>query len=273
MEPKTPKAVLREQTITRKGCTKFANLKEVIPYGLYLTSSRAASPANHSPKLDEEKEREMTASSGPRCLGLFASLDPDGSSVRMLRDCLLSSRAWYSNKCALTWKEKGTPFKRLLYQLSPSTRRTDGIGSGLLPTSTNRDYKGKREGARRGFGGDINDAIAMLPTPTTQEVEHPQAILSKTGRRKAPNGNTHSTGLADQIRMLPTPDTSDRRSQKSKQWGVSNHIVGTKTGLKLQPAFALWMMGYPTDWLDLEDGEMPLSKAQATRLSRKSPQK
>ena len=34
--------------------------------------------------------------------------------------------------------------------------------------------------------------------------------------------------------------------------------------------FALWMMGYPTDWLDLEDGEMPLSKAQEMRLSRKS---
>jgi len=41
----------------------------------------------------------------------------------------------------------------------------------------------------------------------------------------------------------------------------------------LQPAFALWMMGYPTDWLDLKDGEMPLSKAQATRLSLKSQKK
>jgi hypothetical protein len=30
------------------------------------------------------------------------------------------------------------------------------------------------------------------------------------------------------------------------------------------------MMGYPEDWLDLEDGEMPLSKARAMRSSPES---
>ncbi len=72
--------------------------------------------------------------------------------------------------------------------------------------------------------------------------------------------------------MLPTPtlggfdDTNDRALKK----GQLHAVVGQKTGLKLQPSFALWMMGYPTDHLDLKAGEMPLSKAQAMRLSRKS---
>jgi hypothetical protein len=49
---------------------------------------------------------------------------------------------------------------------------------------------------------------------------------------------------------LPTPDTSDRRSKNSKQQGTSN-IVGARTGLKLQPNFVEWMMGFPQNWTDL----------------------
>jgi hypothetical protein len=59
----------------------------------------------------------------------------------------------------------------------------------------------------------------------------------------------------------------------SKGMDLPTTLCGAKTGLRLQPAFALWMMGYPTDWLDLADGEMPRSKAQGTRLSHKSPSK
>ena len=72
--------------------------------------------------------------------------------------------------------------------------------------------------------------------------------------------------------------------------------TGSRTGLRLQPGFALWMMGYPTDWCDLtkeqmprnahfrgnpdraqlrapRDGEMPRSKGRATPSSPKSPSK
>ena len=48
------------------------------------------------------------------------------------------------------------------------------------------------------------------PTPTTQEIEHPNAELTATGRRKAKNGNSHSLGLADSVRMWPTPTAVTR---------------------------------------------------------------
>jgi hypothetical protein len=87
--------------------------------------------------------------------------------------------------------------------------------------------------------------------------------------------------------MLPTPDASDRRSMNSKQQGLSNKIamlptpatrdykgarkpetlaltgrnpetnsledalIGKNRGLKLQPAFVEWMMGYPDKWTEL----------------------
>ena len=59
----------------------------------------------------------------------------------------------------------------------------------------------------------ITDETELLswPTPTTQEVEHPQAELTETGRRKSKNGNTsHSLGLADAVQMWPTPTAVTR---------------------------------------------------------------
>ena len=162
---------------------------------------------------------------------------------------LVSKGDWYSSKCALTWKTKDTKSNRLLFQLAPSVRRIGEIGCGLLPIAT------------------------------TQEVEHPKAELSKTGRRIAKNGNTHSLGIADRIAMLKTPSASEAEGgvmnlKKARENGWKPKFkmrdqIGDATGLKLQPAFALWMMGYPTDWLDLEDGEMLPSKARATPSSPK----
>src|SRR5580704_6987779 len=108
---------------------KQKSLQEIV------TSSRAVSPASHSAKPDEARERVTTASSGLKCLGLFENSGRDGSSVKMLRDFLLSSKGWYSNKSWLTWKVKVTRSNVSLYQLSPSMRRIEGIESGLLPTA------------------------------------------------------------------------------------------------------------------------------------------
>ena len=48
----------------------------------------------------------------------------------------------------------------------------------------------------------------MWPTPTTQEIEHPQAELTESGRRKSKDGNSsHSLNLADSVKMWPTPTT------------------------------------------------------------------
>lgn len=201
-------------------------------------SSRADSHASPSPKPDEGKERKTTAISGLKCFGLFENFGQLGSSVKMLRDSLVSAEVWYSNKCALTWKAKVTKFKRSLYQLSPSMRRTEGIGSGLLPTAQ---------------ASDPTQGSVMGKDDTFYE--------TKTGmpRKVNRNGKDGSVGLPRLLQLLPTASTVT--------------AVGSGTGLKLQPAFALWMMGYPTDWLDLEDGEMPHSKGRATRGFRKSPKK
>jgi hypothetical protein len=62
--------------------------------------------------------------------------------------------------------------------------------------------------------------------------------------------------------LLPTPSVMDmrndirkpeERSDQAKKGGCSNlrEKVGNAPGLKLQPNFVEWMMGFPQNWTDL----------------------
>jgi hypothetical protein len=45
--------------------------------------------------------------------------------------------------------------------------------------------------------------------------------------------------------------------------------LGKNHGLKLQPAFAEWMMGFPEGWTALDASEMPSSRSKSTRSSKR----
>ena len=82
----------------------------------------------------------------------------------------------------------------------------------MWPTPTEQCSRGASAKGRQG-GPNLQTAV-MWPTPTTQEVEHPAAELTKTGRRKSRNGkSSHSLGLADSIKMWPT-----QKGQLSAAW-------------------------------------------------------
>jgi hypothetical protein len=63
------------------------------------------------------------------------------------------------------------------------------------------------------------------PTPTTQEIEHPDLELDDTGRRKTLDGRTgrdaRSLNLADSARLWPTPVADGDRTTNYKQGGTS----------------------------------------------------
>ena len=192
-------------------------------------------PASHSLKLDEEKERQMTVTSGRQCLSASLFIVHDGSSLKMLRDSLLGTRAWFSRQCVLTWKRKDTKYSRLLYQLAPSARHIGEIGSGLLPTAR-AGNPGSRPNKK---GGKIlaEEISKMLPTPRAKDYEG--------GVEYAPGG-------------IITRKNGVRHGAKIKD------VLGTETGLKLHPNFVEWMMGFPEGWTEIPD-----SKLLEMRLSRK----
>ena len=119
----------------------------------------------------------------------------------------------------------------------------------------------------------ITNEIESLswPTPTTQEVEHPNATWVKEGqklRRIGKGKRGHSMGLADAVQTWPTPQASS--------WGSTGHrmILGKRVldgtisetdkkqmtsgnGGRLNPTWVEWLMGFPLGWTDLEDSETP----------------
>lgn len=162
---------------------------------------------------------------------------------------------------AMTSKRKDIASSRLLFRLVPSVRHTAGTGcgsspSGLMPTPMAVDIRHEQRIAElKAKGGttigsrangelrpnglmDYMSFYNLLPTPSTQEFEHPNMTLNGKGRRDPVRGKTdHSVGLADLARnnLLPTPTSQDfkKRGPKSKQKSVENIV---RDGFILTPS-------------------------------------
>lgn len=234
------------------------------------TKERGFSPeaflASHSVAPGSERARKMTVSSGLRCVESYGKHNPNGCWQRMFLASLVKTEAWSSSVCLLTWKMQATKRSRLLFRLAALVLPTEGIGCGLLPTNQAMDgevgdihrevfWKGNspRIKSNQGIEGQakLGELLATL-LPTTRATDWKNGGWHDTVTRK--------DSLNGVMSMLPTPtqggfgDTNERALEKGQLHAVV--ADGMKSpGLKLQPGFALWMMGYPEDWCDLKDGE------------------
>lgn len=203
--------------------------KDTAPTGgqteLFCREDFLVSPT-HSQENDSAKR--MSATCGRKCVESFKKLNRHGSWAKTFSDLLIGRTDWYSTRCRLIWKLKGTKYKRLYFQLAPQTLRTDVTEFGLLPTATahqqNTQYK---------QGGTCLQAKAvkgLLPTPMASD---------------SPEKNT---GIRNQDSVAK----------------IAKELAGTTS--QLNPRFVLEMMGFPPDWMELpfRSGEMSQSKPQAT---------
>lgn len=126
----------------------------------------------------------------------------------------------------------------------------------------------------------IATAVRMWPTPTTQEVEHPNAILTKTGRRMSKNGKTsHSLGLADAVKMWPTPGASEYKDcgqvgSKSQVHMEKRDYLCAKVkdftqplGM-LNPQWVEWLMGYRIGHTELNASAIAWFHCKSKRRSK-----
>lgn len=238
--------------------------------------SLVVSPANPSATRDEDEARKTTATSGRTCLRLYETSNQHGSSLKTCVALLLGTTAWYSKPCALIWNAKVTKSNRLLFQLSPSVRRTAGTGSGLSLTVTASEpgqdtgtFKKRMRKYPNGMAmANLATQVRLLATPNTLDSMEPKTekALIKEITQTRP-GRSKLSNLRDQIAygpempaLIPTPTASDwkGRGLNSKQAGIdklANHETiptGTGTGrrLRLQPAMTEWMMGFPESWTE-----------------------
>jgi hypothetical protein len=192
-----------------------------------LTSSQEASPANHTQVQESGSEKKMSAICGPACLEQFEKFNQVGLWAKTFSALLIGMEGWYSKRCKLIWKLKGTKSNRMYFQLRLLTLHTEEIGFGLLPTPRAQEIDNSKE---RIANNQIDSLptmakMGLLPTPTAQEFRDSQ--LTPEQAKKLDKGGRV-------LRRLGTMDLL--------QDGIAS---------QLSPQFVLEMMGFPTDWTEL----------------------
>ena len=213
------------------------------------------SPVSLTALRENVRRLVTTVISRENSKGSFARLNPDGSFLRMSLGYAQANLDGFLESSCMTFPKWGIV--------------SDGVAGELSILGPVIEENGS----------------SLLPTVTTQEVEHPEMTLTETGRRtKESWKDSHSVGLADRIVMLPTCRSmeagnyqyanGDHRkpiatltgtiamlptctSRDYKDTGKMENVpvnsllgreLGKNHGLKLQPAFAEWMMGFPIGW-------------------------
>jgi len=235
-----------------------------------------ASPASLSALPGSGEARRITASSGRKCCALLKKPGPVGSLVKML----LASPRWgnklvnfewtfeqlpetrtttfmrqYSHDkrecCSIhsvkTLRKSVTRSSRLLFRLRQLEPIIGDTESGLLPqmaaTPASWDCKGATGGGQgRSLRTDIHDLNKMIPTPRMEGFD--------AGRHRGKADSVHAA-----VKMLPTPHASCSTGPgtQGREGGENLQTkVGKRPGLKLQPAFVEYLMGFPIGWTDLK---------------------
>lgn len=183
-------------------------------------SSPAVSPASRSASPENASASRMNATYGLNSCVQLNLFDRDGSWARMFSELLIGRADWYSSRCALIWSVRVMRFNRSLYRLRVSAHRTDGIGSGLLPTVQTQGLKVCKQGKTMFMPTEL------LPTPT--------ASCANSG-------------------------TAQERKDGIRRSSQLHQLVAQKAGRcsQLNPLFIQEMMGFPYLWTELpfQNGE------------------
>lgn len=188
-------------------------------------------PANRSARQGKEKVRRTTATYGRKCFEQFARFPRVGSWAKTFSELLIGTGEWYSSRCALTWRLKGTKFNRIYFQLAVSALRINETESGLLlktPSAFDATVSSPKKNPVPGNSGSLAQEIMcgyvkkirLLPTPAAQNCKGASSIEALKARERL---KTKADNLADQF------------------------AVSGKTS-QLNPLFVDEMMGFPVNW-------------------------
>jgi hypothetical protein len=179
-----------------------------------LTFSVEGFLASPSHAQESERARRTLDGSGRECLLSLSAFGRHGSSLKTFAACFLSSTAWYSNLCALTWSLRATKSSRLYILLRASARHTSDIAFSLWATPQANDAMNphqprlKKDRENRdprmpgSYRGDLKDTV-MFPTPSAQEY----------GNNQSPSpGAAVRPSLSAMVKMWPTPRSGDSKN-------------------------------------------------------------
>ena len=264
------------------------------------------SHVNHSQLPVKEKEQMTIDTSGMKLLESSESVNQNGSLAKMLKALLTSKKAWYSDRCKLTWKKKVSKSNVLLYQLQASVlgikEKEFGLSDAMYPTPTSQDHSRNTVppsiGKTRGMDLSMRvvaDQMRMYPTPTVgceEGGEQSERVeQTKSGgfilRKKNNPNKTFGAKLSDAMiyleKMYPTPMARDHKDINfNNTWKLGNKAQPTmarkvlkdnKPGGKLNPNFVEFLMGYPMNWTKIEPTESKVLETQSFPKSQENLEK
>jgi len=261
------------------------------------------SHANPSQWQEKEKEQMTIDTSGMKLLESSENVNQNGSLAKMLKALLTSKKAWYSDRCKLTWKKKVSKSNVLLYQLQASVlgikEKEFGSSDVMYPTPTHSEHKFRLKGNTQ--ASKCLEAMArrgdpmMYPTPTVgceEGGEQSERVeQTKSGgfilRKKNNPNKTFGAKLSDAMiyleknKIYNTPTTNDAKnltfpqSQKNRTSVIGNMIQQQKIkpGGKLNPNFVEFLMGYPMNWTKIEPTESKVLETQSYPKSQENLEK
>jgi hypothetical protein len=185
-----------------------------------------------------------------KCLESLEKQNQDGLLEKMLKALLISTKAWYSDRCLMIWKTKVSKANVLLFQLQASVRGIKEKESGFLPTPTTMDHidrKGMRpsRAATNRKTGYLSEMIKMFPTPTQDSASERTKKYSQGGMP-----------LPMAVKMFPTPTASDMEGGAAKDVQIQNgHFFrenkkGVRWGVKLRDAIEMYPTPVSRDYKD-----------------------
>jgi len=181
------------------------------------------SHVNHSQLQEKEKEQMTIDTSGMKLLESSENANRNILLAKMLKVLLTSKKAWYSDRCKLTWKKKVSKSNVLLYQLQASVlgikEKESGSSDVMYPTPT-QDSASERTKKYKQGGTPLPLAVKMYPTPKASGQENAETLIKRKGWKKASQHN-----LTAFVQMYPTPTVGCEEGGEQ-----SERVEQTKSG-------------------------------------------
>ena len=246
---------------------------------------------------EKEKEQMTIDTYGMKLLESSENANRNILLAKMLKVLLTSKKAWYSDRCKLTWKKKVSKSNVLLYQLQASVlgikEKESGLSDVMYPTPT-QDSASERTKKYKQGGTPLPMAVKMFPTPSAScqmDVVAPPETVQQNSKgwsvTRVGTGTKFGAKLNDVVnkieKMYPTPMARDHKDINfNNTWKLGNKAQPTmarkvlkdnKPGGKLNPNFVEFLMGYPMNWTKIEPTESKHLETQSYPKSQEKSEK
>jgi hypothetical protein len=222
-----------------------------------LTSSRVDFLVNRTALPGSGSEKKTSDTCGPKCLESFERFNHVGLWAKTFSALLIGTGDWYSRRCKLTWKVKGTKYNRLYFQLQASTLPTKGTEFGLLhteqqhllktPTAMDGEVTSGKKNPVSGNSGTLAQEImsgykptmeklGLLPTPRAMTINNKEERITPEGRMSADGKQRFGLNLQDMatVGLLPTPTMYDYNSARHPELWEKDKKKYAEKGINLQ---------------------------------------